>query len=217
MNVIVAVFVTALFALTGVAHGAEVTAKKITDAEAPKIDANVDKIWDSVRATKIPVAEGKIGKIEVTMKVLYTDKDLYFLFQWSDETESLGRYYEFDGKAGEKFYAIKVSAEGKVLKVKEESKEEQGEDEQGEDGGKDEQIGLDKVPEAVKKAATDAVKDIVFSLAEKETKGNATTYELKGKAGEKFYEVVVSAEGKVLKTKEVSKEEREADEKEAKK
>jgi len=102
MNVIVAVFVTALFALTGVAHGAEVTAKKITDTEAPKIDGKVDKIWDSVRATKIPVAEGKIGKIEVTMKVLYTDKDLYFLFQWSDETESLGRYYEFDGKAWKK-------------------------------------------------------------------------------------------------------------------
>lgn len=99
MKAIVAVFVTLFLALTGVAQGAgtQVKAKKIKDAEAPKIDGVVDKVWDSVRAEKIKIAEGKIGKIKVTTKILYTDKNIYFLFQWRDKTESLNRFWKFSG------------------------------------------------------------------------------------------------------------------------
>ncbi len=78
---------------------------------------------------------------------------------------------------------------------------------------KEEEIALDKVPEAVLKAAKEAVKGIVLSRAEKETKGNTTVYEFDGKAGEKFYEVKVSAEGKVLSVKEEKQNDNEKEEK----
>ena len=54
----------------------------------------------------------------------------------------------------------------------------------------------------MKKAAQEAVKGIVLSKAEKETKGETVVYELEGKVGEKSYEVKVSSEGKVLKVDE---------------
>jgi len=80
----------------------------------------------------------------------------------------------------------------------------------GKDGGKqeqqDERIALDKVPEVVKNAALKAVPGLTLTAAEKETKGSAVTYELKGTANGKTYEVTVSAEGKVLKTKEEPKQ-----------
>ena len=85
-----------------------------------------------------------------------------------------------------------------------------------EDEGQEEEIALDKVPGAVMKAAKDAVKGIVFSKAEKETKDGKTHYELEGKAGEKSYEIEVSPEGKVLKVEEEAKEEQDDDKKEEK-
>ncbi|MBI3832229.1 MAG: hypothetical protein HY291_22090 [Planctomycetes bacterium] len=88
--------------------------------------------------------------------------------------------------------------------------------EEDDDDGKEEVVAVDKVPEAVLKAAKEAVKDIVITKAEKETKGGKVVYELDGNVGEKLYEVVVSAEGKVLKTKEETKAERDDDGKEGK-
>lgn len=76
----------------------EVVAKKVKDAEAPNIDGKADKVWDSVRATKLTAAEGPQGKVEISLKALYTDKDLYLLIQWPDKTMSLSRFFEFDGK-----------------------------------------------------------------------------------------------------------------------
>lgn len=84
-------------------------------------------------------------------------------------------------------------------------------EEDDDDDGKEEVIALDKVPEAVLKAAKEAVKDIVLTKCEKETKGGKVVYEFDGNVGEKLYEVVVSAEGKVLKTKEETKAERDDD------
>ncbi|GMV79245.1 MAG: hypothetical protein AMXMBFR7_04290 [Planctomycetota bacterium] len=81
------------------------------------------------------------------------------------------------------------------------------------DDEKEEKIELKDVPEAVLKAAQAAVKDIVFSKAEKETKGEKVTYELKGKAGEKTYEVEVSAEGKVLEVEEEDDDDKDDDDK----
>lgn len=104
MKAIVAVFAAVLLALTGAAQGAEieVTAKKIKDTGAPKIDGKVDKIWDTARATKVTVSEGPQGKVEISLKALYTDKEILFLFQWSDKTMSLSRFFEFDGKEWKK-------------------------------------------------------------------------------------------------------------------
>ncbi len=80
----------------------EVAARKVKDAEAPQIDGKVDKVWDSVRAAKVAASEGPQGKVEISLKVLYTDRDVYVLFQWPDKTESLNRLYEFDGKEWKK-------------------------------------------------------------------------------------------------------------------
>ena len=80
----------------------EVAAKKVKDTEAPKIDGRMDKVWDSVRATKVTAIEGPQGKVEISLKFLYTDTDIYFLFQWPDKTESLNRLLEFDGKEWKK-------------------------------------------------------------------------------------------------------------------
>jgi len=82
------------------AETVDVAARKVT--EAPVIDAKVDKLWDSVKATKVIASEGPQGNVEIALKVLYTDKDVYFLFQWPDKTASLNRLYEFDGKEWKK-------------------------------------------------------------------------------------------------------------------
>ncbi len=78
----------------------EVLAKKA--AEPPVVDGKVDKVWDTVRATKVVASEGPQGDVEISLKALYTDKDVYFLFQWPDKTASLNRLYEFDGKEWKK-------------------------------------------------------------------------------------------------------------------
>lgn len=80
----------------------EVAAKKIKDADAPQIDGKVDKAWDAMRATKVTASEGPQGKVEISLKVLYTDKDIFFLFQWPDKTMSMSRVFEFDGKEWKK-------------------------------------------------------------------------------------------------------------------
>jgi len=67
------------------------------------------------------------------------------------------------------------------------------------DDENEEVVPLEKVPDAIKKAATDAVKGLVLSKCEKETKGSAVIYELEGKADGKTYEVKVGADAKVIK------------------
>jgi len=96
--------VVAVLVVGGPTWGAEieVAAKKITDAEVPKVDGKVEKIWDTVRATKVTASEGPQGKVEISLKTLYTDKDVYFLVQWPDKTMSLNRFWEFDGKEWKK-------------------------------------------------------------------------------------------------------------------
>ncbi len=91
-------------ALVGVGSAAadeiEVVAKKVT--EVPVIDGKADKVWDSVKATRVTASEGPQGDVEISLKVLYTDKDVYFLAQWPDKTMSLNRLYELDGKEWKK-------------------------------------------------------------------------------------------------------------------
>ena len=84
----------------GAAAELEVVAKKVT--EGPAVDGKVDKPWDSVKATKITLSEGPQGDVEVSFKVLYTAKDVYFLFQWPDKTDSRNRLYEFTGSEWKK-------------------------------------------------------------------------------------------------------------------
>lgn len=78
----------------------EVSAKKVTDG--PVIDGKVDKVWDGVKATKVMATEGPQGAVEISLKVLYTPKDIYMLFQWPDKTLSQNRLYEFTGSEWKK-------------------------------------------------------------------------------------------------------------------
>ena len=89
-------------------------------------------------------------------------------------------------------------------------KEKKGKENEKEDG-KDEKVALDQLPAAVKAAAEDAVKGIVLTEAEKETKNGVVIYEIDGKAGGKEYELKIAADGKVLKVKEEKNDDKDGD------
>ena len=91
---------TSIAAERSVAAELEVVAKKTT--EGPVIDGKVDKMWDGVKATKVMASEGPQGDVEISLKVLYTAKDVYFFFQWPDKTMSQNRLYEFAGNEWKK-------------------------------------------------------------------------------------------------------------------
>ena len=59
-------------------------------------------------------------------------------------------------------------------------------------------IPLDQVPDAVVKAAKEAVPGIELSAASREVEDGETIYELQGTAGGTAYEVEVNAAGKVV-------------------
>ena len=90
-----AVIVVAGYPAGAGAEEVEVIAKKVT--QAPTIDGKSDKPWDSVKATKVTASDGPQGDVEISIKTLYTDKDIYVLLQWSDKTMSLNRMYELSG------------------------------------------------------------------------------------------------------------------------
>ncbi len=69
-------------------------------------------------------------------------------------------------------------------------------------------IALAQVPETVLVAAEKAVPGIKFTEAEVERSPKGDIYELEGAAGDKEYEIKVSAEGKVLKVEEEDLEHR---------
>jgi hypothetical protein len=89
--------VVASTAMAGPARAEEVDviAKKVT--AAPVIDGKLDKVWDSVRVTKVTASDGPQGAVEISIKTLYTDNDVYVLLQWPDKTMSLNRMYELSG------------------------------------------------------------------------------------------------------------------------
>ncbi|RMF88535.1 MAG: hypothetical protein D6736_10250 [Nitrospinota bacterium] len=88
-----------VFMGTSRADGQEVRAVKVQ--QPPAIDGEVEAVWAQAPSLSIPVA-GPSGSFTVTMKALYTESDLYLLFQWPDATESLNRLYTYDGKAWKK-------------------------------------------------------------------------------------------------------------------
>ena len=56
---------------------------------APIIDGMADDAtWDQATPLLSEVAEGKIGKVDVTLRAAYDADNVYFLLEWSDETES---------------------------------------------------------------------------------------------------------------------------------
>lgn len=76
--------------LTGSVLGKDVVvAKKVKTP--PSMDGRQDKVWKKAKRVKIILP----GKYTVTAKAVYTDTDLYLLFQWPDKDESLNRVYAF--------------------------------------------------------------------------------------------------------------------------
>jgi len=78
---------------------------------------------------------------------------------------------------------------------------------------KEEKVPLDQLPKAVKEAAEKAVKGIVLTEAEKETKGDKVTYEVEGKANGKEWEIAITPEGKVLEIEEDKDDDKDDDKK----
>jgi hypothetical protein len=77
----------------------------------------------------------------------------------------------------------------------------EGDKKEKETKAKKEKVALADLPVAVKEAAEKAVPGIVLTEAEKKVKGAETVYEVEGKVGDKQYELKITPEGKVLKTK----------------
>lgn len=63
----------------------------------PKIDGKIDALWDKAKPLKIPL-EGEGFRTNLWVRSLYTETEIYFLFQWVDSTE--GHHHEpwiYDG------------------------------------------------------------------------------------------------------------------------
>ncbi len=97
----------------------------------------------------------------------------------SKETDEGRLYFEVSGTVGGEPVDVMTTPEGEVVTV-----------ERG--------IHVDAVPEAVRAAALKRVPGLVPSKAEKILEKGAVSYELRGKAGGKVYEVKVSESGEVL-------------------
>jgi hypothetical protein len=77
----------------------EVPAVKVPASKAPAVDGRVDLAWAAATPVRFTVSEGTQGSVEVTLRALRTESDLYLLFQWADKTQSLNRFLAFSGDA----------------------------------------------------------------------------------------------------------------------
>lgn len=77
---------------------AQTTVTSVKVPAGPVIDGKMDEIWTKAAGFKLTVAGGELkAPIEVSMRSVYTESDVYFLFQWKDADESLNRMREYDG------------------------------------------------------------------------------------------------------------------------
>ena len=89
---------------------------------------------------------------------------------------------------------VKTQSDHRAKTVATDDDEEEGDEEEGED----EDVALDQVPAAVKKAAEAAVPGFVLKSAEKETENGALHYCLEGTAAGEVVEIEISPDAKVL-------------------
>jgi len=84
------------------AEGTTLTAVKV--AAGPTLDGtDTDAAWDAATALTVPVSGGKIGDVDVTLKAVYDDNNIYMLLKWADSTVSIDKnLWEYDGSAWSK-------------------------------------------------------------------------------------------------------------------
>ena len=84
------------------AEGATLTAVKV--AAGPTLDGtDTDAAWGEATALAVPVSGGKIGDVDVTLKAVYDDNNIYMLLKWADSTMSIDKnLWEYDGSAWSK-------------------------------------------------------------------------------------------------------------------
>ncbi len=77
------------------------TLEAVKAPSAPVIDGKVDAAWDKAKALKIKLDKtpykpsngfNGITNTTATIKAMYDDRNIYFLIQWDDPTESLNRF-----------------------------------------------------------------------------------------------------------------------------
>ena len=78
--------------------GSLLTAVKVS--APPSLDGTGnDSAWTQAQPLAVPVKEGTIGDVTVTLKAVYTDTHIYLLAQWPDKTETIEHHpYTFDGQ-----------------------------------------------------------------------------------------------------------------------
>ena len=66
----------------------------------PRLDGVADDAaWTRSQPLAVPVKEGAIGDVTVTLKAVYTDTHIYLLARWPDKTETIEQHpYTFDGQ-----------------------------------------------------------------------------------------------------------------------
>ncbi|MFQ5857801.1 MAG: ethylbenzene dehydrogenase-related protein [Anaerolineae bacterium] len=99
--VFTAILVASLVSLI-FAQGATLTAVKV--AAGPALDGiATDAAWSAATALAVPVSGGKIGNVDVTLKAVYDDSNIYMLLQWADSTLSIDKnLWEYDGSSWSK-------------------------------------------------------------------------------------------------------------------
>jgi ethylbenzene dehydrogenase len=82
---------------TAVAAATDLVAKK----QAPASLAGDDPAWKDARVTTVKTSQIKgsasVAPVDVKMQALYSDTDVWFRFEWADSTETIVRYWDFDG------------------------------------------------------------------------------------------------------------------------
>ena len=67
--------------------------KAVLTLQAPAIDGKSDAVWQRAQALAIRASGGaNAGRHLLRVKALYDARQIYFLFQWNDPTESLERH-----------------------------------------------------------------------------------------------------------------------------
>jgi len=111
------------------------------------------------------------------------------------EAEKGVTYYEIESLDGTVKRDLLYTADGKVSEI-------------------EETISAESLPDAVKKAIAAAYPKGKIEKAEITTREGTASYEAKVKSEQKMYEVVVDAQGKIVKTKEIHSKHKEKGEKE---
>ncbi len=90
-----------IFSTISIAAGAEekstiLTAERIS--EPLTIDGySNESAWENAKVLHVPVFDGKVGNVDVLIKALYDDEDIYLYINWPDKSQSDKLLWSYNG------------------------------------------------------------------------------------------------------------------------